>query len=287
MLNRLIASALVVVFAATSLAQPASRKPTKKEEQPAPPPRQPQPTRGRPAPVHADDITLKIGDPAPAIFATNWIKGEPVTAFEEGQVYLVEFWGTHCGPCIANIPHLSSLQRQYRNLTVIGVAASEKLEYVKERRRKEAGAADPILHNLQKFVEEKGRRMEYTVAYDSTGFMKKLWLTAAGQQFIPTAFVVDGYGEVSWLGLAHKKTVEDEVRKAVKKAPPKKRTDKAKREQGKKDEKKGVTKDSRKDAKRDSVKDSDKDQKKDSKKESGHEDDWMKDDGKNRDAKRR
>ncbi len=54
-----------------------------------------------------------IGDKAPAMSVEEWLKGEPVNTFESGKVYLVEFWGTWCSPCIANIPHLSEIQKKY------------------------------------------------------------------------------------------------------------------------------------------------------------------------------
>ena len=36
---------------------------------------------------------LKLGDPAPPLAITEWVKGEPV-ALEKGKIYLVEFWAT-------------------------------------------------------------------------------------------------------------------------------------------------------------------------------------------------
>jgi hypothetical protein len=35
--------------------------------------------------------TLKIGDPAPTLRVMTWIKGQPVTRFAPGHVYVVEF----------------------------------------------------------------------------------------------------------------------------------------------------------------------------------------------------
>ena len=46
------------------------------------------------APLAAQEATLKIGDPAPALSVAEWVKGPQVDAFEAGNVYLVEFWAT-------------------------------------------------------------------------------------------------------------------------------------------------------------------------------------------------
>ena len=47
------------------------------------------------ATAHAgEEATLKVGDPAPALTVTEWIKGPQVPNFEAGNVYLVEFWAT-------------------------------------------------------------------------------------------------------------------------------------------------------------------------------------------------
>jgi thiol-disulfide isomerase/thioredoxin len=85
----------------------------------------------------------------------TWIKGQPVTRFEPGHVYVVEFWATWCGPCAAAMPHLSELQKKYAGrLTVVGVDAREA----------DAGKADVAAVNA--FVKKKGDQMAYTVAMD-------------------------------------------------------------------------------------------------------------------------
>ncbi|MCB0725747.1 MAG: TlpA family protein disulfide reductase [Ignavibacteriae bacterium] len=132
---------------------------------------------------------VSVGDKAPDPTIDEWVKGTPVTSFEEGKVYVVEFWGTWCGPCIENIPHLSNLQKEYSadGLTIIGVATHEF-------DGREA---------LDKFMKERGNEMEYTVAYDGDLSMEIKWDTGVKneEQFrLPLSFIIDRDGYVVFVG---------------------------------------------------------------------------------------
>ncbi len=130
--------------------------------------------------------TLKVGDPAPALKIEKWVKGEAITGFEKERVYVVEFWATWCGPCRASIPHLTHLQKQYKDkgVTVVGISSSEQ-----------KGLSD-----VEPFVKKMGARMDYTVAWDDQGATSTAWMDAAGQHGIPTAFVVDQKSTIAWIG---------------------------------------------------------------------------------------
>ena len=163
---------------------------------------------------------LAAGSVAPPLTVDAWVKGEPVKAFEPGKVYVVEFWATWCGPCVRNIPNLNALQKQHPELTVIGVAASER----PKQKPAEGGAAadDGRLATVQKFVESRGEGMNYRVAFDGDASMGRAWMLAARQRSIPWACIVDGKGTIAWMG--HPELMDREVArvlKANKPAPPK------------------------------------------------------------------
>jgi hypothetical protein len=104
---------------------------------------------------------------------------------------VVEFWATWCGPCRATIPHLTELQKKHKDVTFIGVSVWET----------DQKAVKP-------FVQEMKEKMNYRVAMDAalgsdkegTGTMAKTWMDAAGQDGIPTAFIVDRDGKIAWVG---------------------------------------------------------------------------------------
>lgn len=139
----------------------------------------------------APAVTLKVGDPAPAFKHGPWLKGAPVEALAKGRIYVLEFWATWCGPCIAAIPHVTELAKKHEGkVTFIGVNVLENGKNPADIDRKVAA-----------FVKEKGAAMGYLVCRDSADkAMEKGWLEAAGVQGIPATFIVDGSGRIVWKG---------------------------------------------------------------------------------------
>lgn len=145
--------------------------------------------------------TLTVGDAAPPLKIEKWVKGQPVSEFKDGHVYVVEFWATWCAPCRTSIPHLTKLQKELGDkATIIGVSSSER-----------NGLAD-----VEPFVEEWGDRMAYTVAWDNEGQTSELWMEAANQRGIPTAFVVDKGQRIAWIGHPMDPEFDSTLRELVK-----------------------------------------------------------------------
>jgi thiol-disulfide isomerase/thioredoxin len=129
---------------------------------------------------------LKVGSTAPALEHVEWVKGEAVSEFRSGQIYVLDFWATWCGPCVASIPHINELQKEYkdRGVNVIAVAIWPREGMV------------PTVD----FVEKKGDGMDYRVAEDVDGKTALAYMEAAGQAGIPTVMVVGRDGTVQWIG---------------------------------------------------------------------------------------
>ncbi len=138
-------------------------------------------------PASARPFALMVGDKAPELTIEKWVKGDSVAQFEKGKVYVVEFWATWCGPCIASMPHLSELQKKYRDkgLTIIGVTS-----------------ADPrnTLEKVEAMVKDKGDTMGYTVAWDTERKTNEAFMRAAGRNGIPCSFLVNGDGKIAYIG---------------------------------------------------------------------------------------
>jgi thiol-disulfide isomerase/thioredoxin len=130
--------------------------------------------------------SLKVGSKAPPLQVSRWIKGDGPSALEAGKIYVVEFWATWCPPCRESIPHLTKMARSYKGkVTFVGVSVWER------------GSEE----NVNGFVRNMGDRMDYLVARDTaSNHMARAWLEAAGQDGIPSAFIVDGGGKIAWIG---------------------------------------------------------------------------------------
>lgn len=135
--------------------------------------------------------TLKVGDAPPAMKVAKWVKGKPVEKFEATKTYVVEFWATWCGPCIQTIPHLTELAKKHKDIPFAGISVWEN---------RPGDTSTEYQQKVVKFVADMGAKMDYNVGYDDTsGTMAKSWMEAAGQDGIPSAFVVHE-GKLAWIG---------------------------------------------------------------------------------------
>jgi len=127
----------------------------------------------------------ELGMAAPALNVAEWVKGKAVN-LNEGKgknIYVLEFWATWCPPCRTSIPHLTELQKKFKDKGVIFV-----------------GISDEAVGVVKPFVGKMGAKMEYTVAVDKNEKTSAAYMAAFGVNGIPHAFVVDKTGAIVWHG---------------------------------------------------------------------------------------
>jgi thiol-disulfide isomerase/thioredoxin len=144
--------------------------------------------------------SLAIGSVAPELNVEHWINDgngffKPVTAFEKDKVYVVEFWATWCGPCVQSMPHLVELQNRTRGQNVQIVSISdEPLETVTEFLKRETTNAEGDATTFAALTSA------YCLTADPDRSNHEAYMEAAGQNGIPTAFIVGKDGKIEWIG---------------------------------------------------------------------------------------
>lgn len=139
----------------------------------------------------AEMTFLTIGDKAPEFEISHWVKGKPVDSFEDGKVYVMEFWATWCGPCIASMPHLAEMQKKYKDydVTIIGVS-------------------DEPLPTVVGFLARENKTTEkshwegigHTLTTDPDNSTHQAYFRAAGRSGIPCSFIIGKDGKIEWIG---------------------------------------------------------------------------------------
>jgi thiol-disulfide isomerase/thioredoxin len=136
--------------------------------------------------VASPTFALDLGEPAPALKA-DWIRGGPhdIKAGKGKNVFVLEFWATWCGPCRMSMPHLSELQKKYKDkgLVVIGVAMSEEPASL-----------------IKSFLSQMGDKVAFPIALDKNNETARAYMMALGVQAIPYSFVIDKDGLLAWHG---------------------------------------------------------------------------------------
>lgn len=151
--------------------------------------------------------TLTIGSPAPELDIEHWVsngkgKFKPVTKFEKGKVYVVEFWATWCGPCVQSMPHLAEVQKKYADKGVQIVSVSdEDLETVQEFLKNPLQGDESEEANEKEKKETFGTLTSvYCLTTDPDQSVAKDYMEASGQAGIPTCFIVGKSSQIEWIG---------------------------------------------------------------------------------------
>lgn len=155
---------------------------------------------------------LTIGSTAPPLDVEHWVqngsgKFKPVTKFQSGKVYVVEFWATWCPPCVASMPHLASLQKEYADKVQIVSISDEDLDTV------EGFLDKPVRGQEDKEKTYRKLTSAYCLTTDPDGGSSKDYMEAAAQGGIPTAFIVGKDAKIEWIG--HPMEIDQPLKEVV------------------------------------------------------------------------
>jgi thiol-disulfide isomerase/thioredoxin len=146
-------------------------------------------------PARASRSTSIVGTAAPELAIDAWVKGGPIASFEPGRIYVVEFWATWCGPCLASMGHLTHLAREFGSpateggpprVTIVGVTSRDDRGNTREA--------------VEALVADRGAGIDYLIAWDQGRTTWSRWMGADGRSGIPAAFVVGPTGTVEFSG---------------------------------------------------------------------------------------
>ena len=134
----------------------------------------------------------ELGDQAPPIIASKWVRGEPIMKYESGHVYVIDMWSTWCKACITSMPALHDLESKYdEGVTFVAMDVWEM---------------EPA--RVPKFMETSGEFMPAYVAMDSIpagkeaneGHTSMAFLGTSENITIPKTYLIDQKGRIAWVG---------------------------------------------------------------------------------------
>jgi peroxiredoxin len=132
--------------------------------------------------------------PAPNFTLKN-LAGKNIKLSElTGNVVLINFWASWCGPCRQEMPLLNAIHNKYKPLgfTVLGVNVEEKVA------------------NARSFIGE--RPVDFPILLDNKNRISKLYNVVA----MPTTVVIDRDGKIRFIHQGYQSGDEVKYRKMVK-----------------------------------------------------------------------
>jgi len=138
---------------------------------------------------------LSIGDTAPD-FTLKSLQGKNLKLAEQrGQIILINFWASWCGPCRKEMPILQNLHTKYQDLGVAvwGVNVEQENQ-----------AGRDFLADLN---------LSFPIFFDQTNTISANYQVEA----MPTTVIVDRDGKVRYIFRGYKDGYEKKYAKAIKK----------------------------------------------------------------------
>lgn len=137
------------------------------------------------SPAHAADLSkMDLG---------SYVTGPKITNADlKGRFVIVEYWGVNCGPCIASIPHMTKLAKEYGHQRLLVVA-----------------------NHCQNASDDKAKQVwEERAKSNYVAVINQGHLPGTNVRGIPDSFLFDPNGKLIWSG--HPSSIDKPLEKAMK-----------------------------------------------------------------------
>jgi thiol-disulfide isomerase/thioredoxin/lipoprotein NlpI len=139
-----------------------------------------------------DEVATTTTETPPEIVATQWIDQAPVKLSHlRGQVVLIDFWATWCGPCHITFPKLQRWHESYKDKGLVIIGVTNYYGWVNGHRVTHGEE----LAYLRTF--KKQNRLPYGFAVAETGINDLNY----GVFSIPMSFLIDRGGNVRFIAM--------------------------------------------------------------------------------------
>jgi thiol-disulfide isomerase/thioredoxin len=137
-----------------------------------------------------------MSKPAPE-FHLTMLDGAPVASESlRGRVIVLDFWGTWCAACVAEMPVLAQTYKQYLgNKDVVFLAVNSE-------------EADDTPDKIRTFVTTK--HLDIPVALDTAGMAKNMGVGA-----LPSQILIDKGGNIRWKGNVSESELQNKLTEHV------------------------------------------------------------------------
>ena len=133
--------------------------------------------------ISQPSFAADLGDAAAPLQIEKWVQGGPVDMdADTNKIYVVEFWATWCPPCLVSIPHLTEIQKEFKDKGVVVI-----------------GISDETASTVNTFIRRMGDKMHYIVGLDKELKTTEGYMNQYGVDTLPYAFIVR-HGQVIWRG---------------------------------------------------------------------------------------
>lgn len=140
-------------------------------------------------------FAVESGDSAPDFTLKSKSHGNYKLSEQVGNVLLVNFWASWCGPCREEMPLLQDLQDKYEDVgfSIVAINVDENSE---------------LANNFLAKVD-----VDYPILYDNTAQVSQLYQVEA----MPTTVIVDRNGKMRFFHKGFKPGYEKKYEKEIKK----------------------------------------------------------------------